>query len=278
VVEVAKLLENPRDVRSLEHTKIVGAQYIMPNEITPTNNVPSNNITNESSSNVNNSAQDDSNKSILNVGDFIYAEPYKGLIIYEKNKETYAIENITTTTEFHALNGTGQHYERTTAYWYHITLNGEKKVIGDISRYMIPTIFIDDVEISNFKIDENEIIKIESDEGQDSFIEGKGWISEFPDRCIIYWSDGTKTFGKIERMKGIKRYKISLQYENIPIAAPVIMPIAVIDTLNSTNIPIAVAKYEIIPIAKRVGGKRKSRRNRKSRQNRRKKSRQSRRR
>jgi len=87
---------------------------------------------------------------LCNVGDFIYAEPYKGSIIYEKNKETYAIENITTTTEFISLNGTGQDYDMTTAYWYHITLNGEKKVIGNISYYMIPTIFIDDVEISNF--------------------------------------------------------------------------------------------------------------------------------
>ncbi len=221
---------------------------------------------------------------MLNVGDYIYIEPLKYGIIYDKNKKSYKITEITTETkQKNASYGWGTGGVNTTTqneYIYHVTNDkGEKIQIKEDPQKMVPQVLIDGINISEFNLDGKEIIEIKADEGSNDFVEGEGYVNQFPDRCAIIWSDLTKTYGKITKKPGLNNYELSLNYETIPTAVQLNTskqnyPNVEIAS-GGTYYPSATANY--VPLGKKLGGKRKSRRNRKSRQNRKRKSRQSRR-
>jgi len=211
----------------------------------------------------------------LKIGDYIYIEPLKYGIIYDKNKKSYKITKITTETEKQHTStgwGTGDVSIITAnKNIYHVTNDKDEKMqIKEDPQKMIPQVLINGINISEFNLDGKEIIELKNDEGDNDFVKGEGYVNEFPNRCEITWSDLTKTYGKITNL-GLNKYELSLNYETIPTAVQLNTSnrnYPAVSISDEQTYPIAKAEYE--KVGKRLGGKRKSRRNKKSRQNRKK--------
>ncbi len=152
------------------------------------------------------------------VGNLVYIPPIVYNLIYDKNKPSYPIKEIQTTEEYVQQGYGSGNYAPETKYNFIVNINGEDKSFNHVK--LLPNLQVNGINISEFKINDKTIDKIEIDEGNWNFVHGKGYIPEYPNRLKYTLSDNSIVYsdeykitevvsGGRSRTKKNKKYKKS---------------------------------------------------------------------
>lgn len=123
------------------------------------------------------------------VNDLVYISPFVYPIIYDINKPSYPITNIETEKVWEQQGYGTSNGNYVDKYEYSVDVDGETKQFTKVMA--LPNITIDGTNITDFKINGKTINKIEIDEGNWTFIEGKGYQPQYPNRHKYTLSDGS---------------------------------------------------------------------------------------
>ncbi len=130
------------------------------------------------------------------VGDLVYIrqKPFNYTLVYDVTKPIYKITNLQTTPEIHfstVVNGNKFDENNKYNYWVDITdgINHEIKLYEE--EYIVAVPKINNEDVKNFLIDGKKIKIIETDEGEWTWKEGKGYNPQYPNRYKYTLSDGS---------------------------------------------------------------------------------------